>query len=555
MSTEAVDASRSHVRTLRSLLPHIWPKGDSALRMRVVAAIVCLVLAKVAVVTVPIFFATAVDSLAPSDADAVAFLPLWAIVGYGIARVLGIAFAEMRDGLFARVAQRAIRTVALEIFRHLHSLALRFHLERQTGGLSRVIERGTKAIETLLSFSLFSVLPTALEILLVAGILWALFDGVFALITCVAVGSYIAFTMIVTEWRLKYRRKMNESDQEANTKAIDSLLNFETVKYFGNEVHEANRFNEALRVYEDAAVNSRTSLALLNTGQAVIIAAGLALVMYLAGMEIVDGTMTVGGFVLVNTYLMQLYQPLNFFGFVYREIKRALADMEAMFVLLTAPAEITDPPSAPDLEVREGRVAFENVRFDYDPRRPILDGVDITIPGGATVAVVGPTGAGKSTLARLMFRFYDVTGGRITIDGQDIREITQSSLRSSIGVVPQDTVLFNDTIYYNIAYGRPSASPSEIEAAARLAQIHDLHHRPAGWLPDPRRRAGPEAFRRGEAAGGHRPNGPQAPANPDLRRGDIGAGYPYRAGNPGKPARSQPGPHHLGHRPSPLHRC
>ena len=448
------------------------------MRARVVLALGCLVLAKVATVYIPFFYKGAVDALTlrpdGGSIDLALALPVGMIVAYGLARVLSLAFAELRDAVFAKVSQRAIRAAALSIFRHLHGLALRFHLERQTGGLSRVIERGTKAIESLLSFMLFNILPTLLEILLVAGILWGLFNIWFALVTLVTVIGYIVFTMWVTNWRLKFRRQMNETDQQANTKAIDSLLNFETVKYFGNEEHEARRYDSALRSYEGAAVRSRTSLSLLNTGQAVIIAGGLTTVMYMAARGIVAGTMTVGDFVLVNTYLMQLYQPLNLFGWVYREIKQSLADMERMFDLLNVATEVSDRPDAPALSVDGGAIAFDEVHFGYDPRRSILQGVSFKAAPGQTVAIVGPTGAGKSTISRLLFRFYDVDGGAVTIDGQDVRQVTQASLRAAIGIVPQDTVLFNDTIYYNIAYGRPDATEAEIWEAARLAHIHDF---------------------------------------------------------------------------------
>ncbi len=461
------------LRVLSSLGPYLWPKGEWEMRIRVVVAIAFLVSAKLANVYVPILYKQAIDALNPTENLAVA-VPLGIILAYGLARVLSLAFAELRDAVFAKVAQRAIRKVALSIFRHLHALSLRFHLERQTGGLNRAIERGTKGIETLLSFMLFNILPTLLEITLVAVILWQLFDIWFSLVTLVTVILYIGFTMWVTEWRLKFRRQMNLNDQEANTKAIDSLLNFETVKYFGNEAHEARRFDSALVEYETAAVKSRSSLSLLNIGQAVIISVGLTGVMFMAGRGIVAGQMTIGDFVLVNTYLMQLYQPLNFFGFVYREIKQSLADMEQMFDLLGVSAEVQDAPGAPPLDVNGGAVAFEEVHFGYDSRRPILKGVSFEVPPGKTVAIVGPTGAGKSTISRLLFRFYNANEGRVTIDGQDVTEVTQASLRATIGIVPQDTVLFNDTIYYNISYGRPGASPAEIEEAARLARIHDF---------------------------------------------------------------------------------
>jgi ABC-type transport system involved in Fe-S cluster assembly fused permease/ATPase subunit len=465
--------------TIRSLLPYLWPRGEMELRVRVVAAIVCLFVAKVANVYVPVLYKHAIDALG-TTAGTAAVLPIGMILAYGLARVLSLAFGELRDAIFSKVAQRSIRAVALNVFRHLHALSLRFHLERQTGGLSRSVERGTKAIQTLLSFMLFNILPTLLEILLVCAILWGMFNIWFALATFVTVVLYIAYTLVITEWRTKFRREMNEMDNQANTKAIDSLLNYETVKYFGNEEHEARRYDNALSFYEKAAVRSQTSLSLLNIGQAAIISIGLTVVMYMAARGIMAGTMTIGDFVLVNTYLLQLYQPLNFFGFVYREIKQGLADMEKMFELLEIDREIADAPGAKALEVAGATVAFEGVEFGYDPRRPILKGMSFTVPAGRTVAIVGPSGAGKSTISRLLFRFYDPNAGRILIDGQDISAITQASLRSAIGIVPQDTVLFNDTIFYNIAYGRPGASVEEVERAAKLAHIHDFVLR----LPD-----------------------------------------------------------------------
>ncbi len=459
--------------TIKTLLPYLWPAGQVGIRLRVVAAIACLVMAKVATVYVPVLYGRAVDLI--SDEAGFAFTALVGlVVGYGIVRVAQQAFGEMREFFFARVAQRAIRTVALKTFRHLHALSLRFHLDRQTGGLSRVIERGVKGIEFLLSFMLFNILPTLIEITLVCGILWVMFDFWFAAVTFTSVGGYIVFTMVVTEWRLKFRRRMNEQDQTANSRAIDSLLNFETVKYFGNEEHEASRYDRSLRRYENAAVASRTSLSLLNIGQGFIIAIGLTAVMIMAGDGVRDGRMTVGDFVLVNTYLMQLYLPLNFLGFVYREMKQSLTDMEAMFRLIAVDREIADAPGAGPLAEGPGRVEFQDVEFAYRPDRPILKGISFTVEPGQTVAVVGPSGAGKSTLSRLLFRFYDVTAGRIRIDGEDLRDVTQASVRASLGIVPQDTVLFNDTVYYNIAYGHPAATPSEVEAAARHASIHDF---------------------------------------------------------------------------------
>ncbi|MGF1626393.1 MAG: ABCB family ABC transporter ATP-binding protein/permease [Alphaproteobacteria bacterium] len=476
---------------MRTLLPFLWAgrhvEGWKGLRARVVLALVFLVLAKLLTVYTPILLAAAVDALtaiveARDEAAAgldtggllVIGIPLTLIVGYGLARLGAIVFGELRAAVFARVTLRAMRTVALQTFRHLHALSLRFHLERRTGGLSRVIERGTSGIEFLLDFMLFNVLPTLLEIVLVCAILWVLFDVWFAVVTFVAVSGYVAFTLIVTERRLKYRRAMNERDTEANTKAVDSLLNFETVKYFGAEQHEARRYDVSLRGYEEAAVRSKVSLAMLNIGQAAIIAGGLTLIMVMAANGVRAGTMTIGDFVMVNTYLLQLYLPLNFLGFVYREIKRSLVDMEDMFSLLRMNAEVDDRAGAKPLEVAGGQIEFDRVSFGYDPRRPILKELSFTAPPGSMIAIVGASGAGKSTIGRLLFRFYDIDAGAIRIDGQDIRDVTQSSLREALGVVPQDTVMFNDTIYYNINYGRPSATREEVEAAAEMARIHDF---------------------------------------------------------------------------------
>jgi ATP-binding cassette subfamily B protein len=465
--------AKAEWKTIRTLLPYLWPRGEWTIRARVVIALVCLVIAKLATVMVPVLYKEAVDVISAEGAFVVTAL-VGILVGYGISRVAQQGFAELRDFFFARVGQRAIRAVGLKTFRHLHSLSLRFHLDRQTGGLSRAIERGVKGIEFLLTFMLFNIVPTLLEIAMVCGILWAVFDIWYAIVTLVTVSIYIAFTFSVTEWRMKFRRQMNEMDSKANTRAIDSLINYETVKYFGNEEHEANRFDSSLRRYEDAAVRSKTTLALVNIGQGFIIAAGLTTVMTMAGYDIQSGIMTVGGFVMVNTYLMQLFQPLNFLGFVYREIKQSLTDMEAMFRLTDEQREVIDAESAPDLVANGGIVSFREVKFGYGPDREILKGLSFEVPAGKTVAIVGPSGAGKSTISRLLFRFYDVTSGAIEIDGQDIRSITQASLRKSIGIVPQDTVLFNDSVYYNIAYGRPDASPGEIEEAAKLASIHDF---------------------------------------------------------------------------------
>ena len=458
---------------LRSLSRYLWPDNAFETKVRVVIALILLALAKVANVYTPILFKDAVDALSGKEST-VLILPISLLVGYGIVRVLSIAFAELRDAVFAKVGQRAIRTVGLETFRHLHALALRFHLDRQTGGLTRSIERGTKGIDFLLNFMLFNILPTFLEILMVCGILWGLFNFWYALVTFVTVAGYIAYTFLVTEWRIKFRRQMNETDSQANTRAMDSLLNYETVKYFGNEEHEAQRFDRSLSSYEKAAVRSKSSLSLLNIGQAGIIGGGLVIMMLMAGNGVVAGELTIGEFAMVHIYLMQLFQPLNFLGFVYREIKQSLIDMEEMFNLLHVEQEVSDQPDSKALIIGEGEVAFEDVSFGYDTRRGILKKVSFTVAPGKTLAIVGTSGAGKSTVSRLLFRFYDVDEGAVKIDRQDIRSVTQDSVRASIAIVPQDTVLFNDTILYNIGYGRPEASEEEIENAAKAASLHDF---------------------------------------------------------------------------------
>ncbi len=458
---------------LRSLSPYLWSRGGPEAKVRVVAALLLLAVSKVATVYIPVIYGQVVDVLSDKT-DTVIVLPVALIIGFGILRVASIAFAELRDAVFTKVAQRAIRTVALETFQHLHSLALRYHLERQTGGLSHAIERGTKAIDFLLRFMLFNILPTLLEIAMVCGVLWGLFSVWYAAVTLASIVVYIAYTMIVTEWRLKWRREMNETDQRANTRAIDSLLNYETVKYFGNEEFEAGRFDRALQRYERASVISKTSLSLLNIGQAFIIGFGLTIIVLMAGQDVVSGQMTIGDFVMVNTFLIQLYIPLNFLGFVYREIKQSLVDMESMFYLIDTDAEIKDSPDAASLVAGDGELEFDNVSFGYDERRLVLKNVSFNVAPGKKVAIVGPSGAGKSTVGRLLFRFYDVDSGAVRIDGQDIRDVQQEGLRRQIGVVPQDAVLFNDTIYYNIAYGRPGATTEEVEEAAKLAAVHDF---------------------------------------------------------------------------------
>ena len=475
-------AEGSHLRTLLNLTPYLWPAGETGLRLRVVISLVLLVFAKSANVLVPIAFARAVDALAPQagGAGAIAAVPIALVLGYGLMRLTSSAFNEARDAIFARVQGRATRRIALQVFRHLHALSLRFHLDRQTGGLSRVLERGTRGITFVLDFLLFNIIPTIFEILLVTVILWGMFDIAFSAVILATVGVYIAYTLLFTEWRIRFRRAMNDTDTEANTRAVDSLLNYETVKYFGNEAHEARRYDASLERYERAYVRSEVSLNGLNFGQQAVIAVGLTIVMLMAAGRVAGGGMTVGDFVLVNTYMIQLFQPLNILGFAYREIKQGLTDMEAMFRLMSEDREVADRPGAKPLSVTAGEIRFEDVHFGYRPDREILKGVSFTVPPGRTLAIVGPTGAGKSTISRLLFRFYDATGGRVAIDGQDIRDVTQDSVRAAIGVVPQDTVLFNDTIRYNIAYGRPDASQAEVENAARLAQVHDFVLR----LPD-----------------------------------------------------------------------
>jgi ATP-binding cassette subfamily B protein len=469
----AARAESNHWQTLTQLVPWLWPKGEPEMRLRVVLAVLFLVAAKAANVLVPIAYARAVDALTPRDAALLA-VPASLVLAYGLLRLSASAFAELRSAIFSKVQARAARRIALNVFVHLHALSMRYHMDRQTGGLSRVLERGTRGITFVLNFLLFNIIPTIVEIFFVAGILWAMFDISFTLVTLGAVGGYIAFTLLFTNWRLRFRRVMNDTDTEANTKAIDSLLNYETVKYFGNEAHEARRYDESLTRYERAYVKSETTLNMLNAGQAAIIAAALTAVMLLAARGVQDGTMTVGDFVLVNTFLIQLYMPLNILGFAYREIKQGLTDTEAMFDLLKEAQEVPDAPGAVPLPAGPGAVEFHDVRFGYRPDRTILKGVSFVVQPGRMLAIVGPTGAGKSTISRLLFRFYDVSGGAVRVDGADVRDVTQLSLRQAIGVVPQDTVLFNDTIRYNIAYGRPDASEEEIVAAAKLAQVHDF---------------------------------------------------------------------------------
>jgi ATP-binding cassette subfamily B protein len=467
---------RSDWQTLKTLAPYL-----ARYKLRVFLSLACLALAKLANVSVPLILKHIVDQLSGHH-NAMLAVPVGLIVGYGLLRLSTTAFGETRDAIFSKVAQGAIRQVALETFNHLHRLSLRFHLNRQTGGVTRDIERGTRGIGSLLTFMLFNILPTILEIGMVITILVTLYDWRFALVTLGTIAAYIAFTVVVTDWRTKTRRAMNELDSKANVRAVDSLLNYETVKYFGNERYEAGRYDEALRRWEDAAVRNEISIGILNSGQSGIIAVGVTLLVWLAADGVAHGKMTLGDLVAVNAFLIQLYTPLNFLGMAYREIKQALTDMEKMFSLLREDAEVEDARDATELATNAATVRFERVDFGYDTKRQILKAVDFTIPAGHTVAVVGSSGAGKSTLSRLLFRFYDVSGGRITINGYDLRSITQTSLRAHIGIVPQDTVLFNDSIYYNIAYGKPGATHDEIVEAARSAHILDFIERlPDGW--------------------------------------------------------------------------
>ncbi len=464
-------APRNDWATIKTLFPYLW-----VYKWRVIAAMLALIGAKLANVGVPLVLKQLIDALTidPASPRALLVLPLGVLGAYGLLRLSTTIFTELREFLFSRVTQRAVRTIALRVFRHLHALSLRFHLNRQTGGMTRDIERGTRGVSSLISFTLFNILPTLVEITLVLFYLVTHYDIWFTAITVVALVSYIAFTVIVTDWRTHFRRTMNDLDSKANTKAIDSLINYETVKYFGNEDYEASRYDEGLKGFENAAVKSQTSLSFLNTGQSLIIATAVTLILWRATEGVIAGTMTLGDLVLVNTFMIQLYIPLNFLGVIYREIKQSLADMERLFSLLDENREVADDKGARPLATHGAQVTFSHVDFSYESNRQILFDVDFTIAAGTTTAVVGHSGSGKSTLSRLLFRFYDANKGSITIDGQDVRHVTQQSLRSAIGIVPQDTVLFNDTIEYNIAYGKPGASHDDIVSAARAASIHDF---------------------------------------------------------------------------------
>jgi len=477
-AAEAARAERQgSIRTLRRVAPYLWPEGQGWVKRRVVLSLMALTMAKVVSVLTPFLYKAAVDSLSGESRGDGWLLAMGAVgltVAYGVARLGSVGFNELRDVIFVRVGQRALRQLALETFTHIHRLSMRYHITRKTGGLSRVIERGVKGVEFLLRFMLLSVGPLILELSMVTAIFALVFDWRYAVVVMVTIALYVTYTFKVTEWRVKIRRRMNEQDTDANQKAIDSLLNFETVKYFGAETREARRYDAAMAGYEAAAVQTGQSLSALNFGQSLIISAGLVIVMVMAAAGVQQGALTVGDFVMVNAYMIQITMPLNFLGTVYREIRQALVDMGEMFTLLDQPAEIRDKPGAPDLKVDGGAVELDRVSFAYDAARPILKGISLKIGPGETVAIVGPSGSGKSTIGRLLFRFYDVTGGALRIDGQDVREVTQDSLHNRIGVVPQDTVLFNDTVHYNIAYGRPDAPREDLIAAAKAAKIHDF---------------------------------------------------------------------------------
>jgi ABC-type transport system involved in Fe-S cluster assembly fused permease/ATPase subunit len=485
--SDPISQRASGWRTIRRVTPFLWPEDHPESRRRVTLALAALLVAKLATVATPYLFKLAVDGLAPEgEATSLGWLvaagPVALTVFYGVMRLAGVGFTQLRDGLFASVGQRALRMLALETFRHIHALSLRYHITRKTGSLNRIIDRGVKGVDFLLRYLLFSIVPMMLELVMVGLILCFVFDPWYLVVVAVTVAVYVWFTFRVTEWRVQVRARMNERDTDANQKAIDSLLNFETVKYFNAEDREAGRFDGSMRGYEKAAVQTGVSLSWLNAGQSLIITFGLIGVMMMAARGVQSGALTVGDFVMVNAYMIQIMTPLGFLGTVYREIRQSVVDMDAMFDLLDQPAEITDRPDARPLQVSDGRIEFRHVAFAYEPDRPILHDLSLVVEPGQTVAVVGPSGSGKSTIGRLLFRFYEVTGGAVLIDGQDVRDVTQSSLRADIGIVPQDTVLFNDTIYYNIAYGRPEATREEVEAAARAARIHDFVARlPRGY--------------------------------------------------------------------------
>jgi len=463
-------------------MPYLWPPGRPDLRFRVVLSILLLVLTPVVTVATPYFLGYAVDAFKADPAAVAILIPIAYIVSYGVAWTMSQAVAQLRDGVLAKVCYHALRVIAVETFHHLHALSLRFHLERHTGGLSRVIDRGTKAIDRLLTLAIFNIFPTALQLVFICALLWLQFNVWFTVVMVAMIAAYSFFTFALTRWRINIRRAMNESDNEANSKAVDSLLNYETVKYFNAELHEEKRFDAAMEKYAQASIVTQTSLSILNSGQRAIAAVGVVALLVLAVVGVRNGTMTIGDLVMVNSLMVQLFIPLNILGTVYRDISQGLIDMESMFALLRRPEEVADKPDAKPLVVSEGEIKFDNVVFAYERERVVLKGVSFRVPAGKTVAVVGPSGAGKSTISRILYRFYDIQSGRVTIDGQDIRDVTQASLRAAIGIVPQDTVLFNDTIRYNVAYGRIGASEDEILEAARLAQIDPfIRQLPAGY--------------------------------------------------------------------------
>ena len=471
------DTSASNMHTIKRILPYLWPRGENWVKIRVVAALISLALATLVQVYTPFLYKQAVDILAGDNPGAATFLSMAAVgltVAYGMARLGGVVFGELRDAIFVRVGQRALRKLAIETFTHIHQLSLRYHITRKTGGLSRIIERGVKGVDFLLRFMLFSIGPLIVQLIMVSIIFAVVFGWQYTAVVVVTIGLYVAYTFRVTEWRVQIRREMNDHDTDANQKAIDSLLNYETVKYFNAESREVKRYDGAMAAYEGLAVRTGQSLSILNAGQSALITAGLVIVMVMAAKGVEAKVLTVGDFVMVNAYMIQITMPLNFLGTVYREIRQALVDMGQMFGLLGQPAEIKDAPDAPALRVTGGEIVFDAVQFAYDPSREILKGISLRVGPGQRVALVGPSGSGKSTIGKLLFRFYDVTGGAIRIDGQDIRQISQTSLHQAIGVVPQDTVLFNDTVGYNIAYGKEGATQAEIESAARGAKIHDF---------------------------------------------------------------------------------
>jgi ATP-binding cassette subfamily B protein len=475
-TTDIPHDRKVEIQVIARVMPYLWPKGQAWVKWRVVLAVASLILAKLVAVATPMILGAAVDSLSGVD-DGSRLLMLGAVgltIAYGLSRILDSGFQQLRDVVFAKVGQRALRQVGLETFQHIHNMSLRYHLSRKTGGLSRVMERGVKGVSFLLRFLLFSIGPLALQLVLISVALATFFDVRYLVVIAVAVVAYVWFTAVVTEWRVKIRKQMNDQDNDANQKAIDSLLNFETVKYFGAEAREAGRYDSSMEGYEAAALKTSYSLGVINIGQVLIINSALVVVMLMSVQGVAAGTVTVGGFVTVNAYIMQVMMPLNFLGFVYREIRQALVDMSDMFGLLEQPPEVQDKPDAPALQVQGGSIELRDVHFAYDPERAILKGVSLKVEPGQTLAIVGPSGSGKSTIGRLLFRFYDVTQGTLLVDGQDIRDVTQLSLHEAIGVVPQDTVLFNDTIYYNIAYGRADATRAQIEQAAKEAQIHDF---------------------------------------------------------------------------------